>query len=169
MLRPKTSVYLLASMVLAVAALSACSSQYASEENLVRQFFRASGLRDSDRAALRRAIAVFTALKRAPKFTGLIRSKAVPRRRSEPRVTEALLGGRHRLLRFLSRDELDTRICRQADVRRHTAPAALEDNRHHVSGTSLRHRLLHLDSAGRVHAVNRNHHIVLVESRLVDG
>ena len=47
MLRPKTSVYLLASMVLAVAALSACSSPHASEENLVRQFFRASGLRDS--------------------------------------------------------------------------------------------------------------------------
>ena len=47
MLRPKTSVYLLASMVLAVAALSACSSPNASEENLVRQFFRASGLRDS--------------------------------------------------------------------------------------------------------------------------
>jgi hypothetical protein len=34
-------------MVLAVAALSACSSPNASEENLVRQFFRASGLRDS--------------------------------------------------------------------------------------------------------------------------
>jgi hypothetical protein len=34
-------------MVLSVAALSACSSPYASEENLVRQFFRASGLRDS--------------------------------------------------------------------------------------------------------------------------
>jgi len=47
MLRPKTSVYLLASMVLAAAALSACSSPHASEENLVRQFFRASGLRDS--------------------------------------------------------------------------------------------------------------------------
>ena len=47
MLRPKISVYLLAPMVLAVAALSACSSPNASEENLVRQFFRASGLRDS--------------------------------------------------------------------------------------------------------------------------
>jgi hypothetical protein len=47
MFRPRTSVYLLASLVLAVAALNACSSQYASEENLVRQFFRASGLRDS--------------------------------------------------------------------------------------------------------------------------
>ena len=47
MLRPKSSVYLLASMVLAAAALSACSSANASEENLVRQFFRASGLRDS--------------------------------------------------------------------------------------------------------------------------
>jgi hypothetical protein len=34
-------------MVLAVAALSACSSPHASEENLVRQFFRASGLRDT--------------------------------------------------------------------------------------------------------------------------
>jgi hypothetical protein len=34
-------------MVLAVAALNACSSPHASEENLVRQFFRASSLRDS--------------------------------------------------------------------------------------------------------------------------
>ena len=51
MLRPKTSVYLLAPMVLAVAALSACSSPNASEENLVRQFFRASGLRDSQTLA----------------------------------------------------------------------------------------------------------------------
>ena len=47
MLRPKSSVYLLASVVFAIAALSACSSPNASEENLVRQFFRASGLRDS--------------------------------------------------------------------------------------------------------------------------
>jgi hypothetical protein len=47
MFRPKTSVYLLASMILSVAALSGCSSPNASEENLVRQFFRASGLRDS--------------------------------------------------------------------------------------------------------------------------
>ncbi len=51
MLRPKTSVYGLAPMVLAVAALSACSSPNASEENLVRQFFRASGLRDSQTLA----------------------------------------------------------------------------------------------------------------------
>jgi hypothetical protein len=34
-------------MVLSVAALSACSSPNASEENLVRQFYRASSLRDS--------------------------------------------------------------------------------------------------------------------------
>lgn len=47
MFRPKTSVYLLASMVLSVAALSGCAGEYASEENLVRQFFRASSLRDS--------------------------------------------------------------------------------------------------------------------------
>ncbi len=51
MFRPKTSVYLLAPMVLAVAALSACSSPNAAEENLVRQFFRASGLRDSQTLA----------------------------------------------------------------------------------------------------------------------
>ncbi len=47
MLRPKTSVFVLASTALMVAALSACSSPNASEENLVRQFFRASGLRDN--------------------------------------------------------------------------------------------------------------------------
>ena len=47
MFRPKASVYVLASMVLMAAALSACSSANAAEENLVRQFFRASGLRDN--------------------------------------------------------------------------------------------------------------------------
>jgi hypothetical protein len=47
MFRPKASVYVLASMVLMAAALSACSSANANEENLVRQFFRASSLRDN--------------------------------------------------------------------------------------------------------------------------
>jgi hypothetical protein len=47
MFRPKPSVYVLASMVLMAAALSACSSANANEENLVRQFFRASSLRDN--------------------------------------------------------------------------------------------------------------------------
>ena len=47
MLRPKASLLVLAPIVLMAAAVSACSSQYASEENLVRQFFRASGLRDN--------------------------------------------------------------------------------------------------------------------------
>jgi hypothetical protein len=47
MLRPKARLFLLAPIVLVAAAVSACSSQYAAEENLVRQFFRASGLRDN--------------------------------------------------------------------------------------------------------------------------
>ena len=47
MFRPKGRRFVLASIVLVAAAVSACSSQYASEENLVRQFFRASGLRDN--------------------------------------------------------------------------------------------------------------------------
>jgi hypothetical protein len=51
MLRPKASVYLLAPMIVAVAALSACSSQHAQEQNLVRQYFRASGLRDNQTLA----------------------------------------------------------------------------------------------------------------------
>jgi hypothetical protein len=47
MLRPKARLFVLAPIVLVAAAVSACSSQYAAEENLVRQFFRASGLRDN--------------------------------------------------------------------------------------------------------------------------
>lgn len=86
MLRPKTSVYLLASMVLAVAALSACSSQYASEENLVRQFFRASGLRDSQ------TLANFATVSFDPKAEGTVNDfdvTAVSAERSEPlRVIE---------------------------------------------------------------------------------
>jgi hypothetical protein len=50
MFRPKVkSVYMLAPMFVAVAILSACSS--APEENLVRQFFRASSLRDNQTLA----------------------------------------------------------------------------------------------------------------------
>src|SRR5919106_5732957 len=86
MLRPKTSVYLLASMVLAVAALSACSSPHASEENLVRQFFRASGLRDSQ------TLSNFATVSFEPKTEGTVTDfevTAVSPERSEPlRVVE---------------------------------------------------------------------------------
>jgi hypothetical protein len=88
MLRPKTSVYLLAPMVLAVAALSACSSQYASEENLVRQFFRASGLRDSQTLA-NFATVSFDSKTEGTVGTGGFEVTAVSPERSEPmRVIE---------------------------------------------------------------------------------
>jgi hypothetical protein len=86
MLRPKTSVYLLAPMVLAVAALSACSSPNASEENLVRQFFRASGLRDSQ------TLSNFATVSFDPKTEGTVADfdvTAVSPERTEPlRVIE---------------------------------------------------------------------------------
>ena len=88
MLRPKISVYLLASMVLSVAALSACSSPNASEENLVRQFFRASGLRDSQ------TLANFATVSFEPKTEGTVGTgdfevTAVSPERTEPlRVIE---------------------------------------------------------------------------------
>lgn len=86
MLRPKTSVYLLAPMVLAVAALSACSSPNASEENLVRQFFRASGLRDSQ------TLSNFATVSFEPKTEGTVTDfevTAVSPERTEPlRVIE---------------------------------------------------------------------------------
>jgi len=86
MLRPKTSVYLLASMVLSVAALSACSSPNASEENLVRQFFRASGLRDGQ------TLANFATVSFEPKTEGTVSDfeiVSVSPERSEPmRVIE---------------------------------------------------------------------------------
>ena len=86
MFRPKTSVYLLASMVLAVAALSACSSPNASEENLVRQFFRASGLRDNQ------TLANFATVSFEPKTEGTVTDfevTAVSPERTEPlRVIE---------------------------------------------------------------------------------
>lgn len=86
MFRPKTSVYLLASMVLSVAALSACSSQYASEENLVRQFFRASSLRDSQ------TLSNFATVSFDPKSDGTVSDfevTAVSPERTEPlRVVE---------------------------------------------------------------------------------
>ena len=86
MLRPKTSVYLLAPMVLTVAALSACSSPNASEENLVRQFFRASGLRDSQ------TLSNFATVSFEPKTEGTVTDfevTAVSPERTEPlRVIE---------------------------------------------------------------------------------
>ena len=86
MFRPKTSVYLLAPMVLAVAALSACSSPNASEENLVRQFFRASGLRDNQ------TLSNFSTVSFDPKSEGTVADfevTAVSPERSEPlRVIE---------------------------------------------------------------------------------
>ena len=91
MFRPKTSVYLLASMVLAVAALSACSSPNASEENLVRQFFRASGLRDNQ------TLANFATVSFDPKTEGTVTDfevTAVSPERTEPlRVIELVQGG----------------------------------------------------------------------------
>lgn len=81
MFRPKTSVYLLAPMILAVAALSACSSPHAAEENLVRQFFRASGLRDSQ------TLSNFSTVSFEPKTEGTVADfdvTAVSPERSEP-------------------------------------------------------------------------------------
>jgi hypothetical protein len=79
-------VYLLASLVLAVATLSACSSEYASEENLVRQFFRASGLRDSQ------TLSNFATVSFEPKTEGTVADfevTAVSPERTEPlRVIE---------------------------------------------------------------------------------
>jgi hypothetical protein len=75
-------------MVLSVAALSACSSPNASEENLVRQFFRASGLRDSQ------TLANFATVSFDPKTEGTVGTgdfevTAVSPERSEPlRVVE---------------------------------------------------------------------------------
>lgn len=84
MFRPKASVYLLAPMVLV--ALSACSSQYAAEENLARQFFRASGLRDNQ------TLANFATVSFDPKSEGQVTDfdvTAVSPERTEPlRVIE---------------------------------------------------------------------------------
>jgi len=84
MFRPKASVYLLAPMVLV--ALSACSSQYAAEENLARQFFRASGLRDNQ------TLANFATVSFDPKAEGQVTDfdvTAVTPERTEPlRVIE---------------------------------------------------------------------------------
>ena len=66
MFRPKVSTYLLAPMIVAVAALSACSTPNAQEENLVRQYFRASGLRDNQ------TLANFAIVTFDPKVEGVV-------------------------------------------------------------------------------------------------
>jgi hypothetical protein len=68
-------------MIVAVAALSACSSQYAQEENLVRQYFRASGLRDNQ------TLANFAVVNFDPKTDGTVTDfdvTAVSPERTEP-------------------------------------------------------------------------------------
>jgi hypothetical protein len=86
MFRPKASVCLLAPVVLTAAALSACSSPNAAEENLVRQFFRASGLRDNQ------TLANFAIVSFDPKTDGTVSDfdvTAVTPERTEPlRVIE---------------------------------------------------------------------------------
>jgi hypothetical protein len=88
MFRPKTSVYLLAVLALSAVALSACSSANASEENLVRQFFRASALRDTG------TLSNFATVSFDPKTEGTVGTgefeiTAVSPERSEPlRVVE---------------------------------------------------------------------------------
>ncbi len=87
MLRPKASVYLLAPMIVAVAALSACSSQYAQEQNLVRQYFRASSLRDNQ------TLANFAVVSFDPKTEGTVTDfdvTTVTPERSEPLQVIAL-------------------------------------------------------------------------------
>ena len=81
MFRPKASVYLLAPMIVAVAALSACSSPNAQEENLVRQYFRASSLRDNQ------TLANFAAVNFDPKTEGVVTDfdvTSVSEERTEP-------------------------------------------------------------------------------------
>jgi hypothetical protein len=79
-------VYLLVSMLLAAAALTACSSPYAQEENIVRQYFRASGLRDNQ------TLANFAVVSFDPKSEGVVTDfdvTSVSEERSEPlRVIE---------------------------------------------------------------------------------
>ncbi len=81
MFRPKASVFLVLPMLVAVAALSGCSSPNAQEENIVRQYFRASGLRDNQ------TLANFALVSFDPKVEGVVTDfdvTAVSPERSEP-------------------------------------------------------------------------------------
>ena len=81
MFRPKVSTCLLVFMLAAVAAMSACSTPNAQEENLVRQYFRASGLRDNQ------TLANFAVVSFDPKVEGVVTDfeiTSVSPERSEP-------------------------------------------------------------------------------------
>ncbi len=81
MFRPKASGYLLLSMLVAAAASTACSSPNAQEENIVRQYFRASGLRDNQ------TLANFAVVSFDPKTEGAVTDfdvTSVSEERSEP-------------------------------------------------------------------------------------
>lgn len=86
MFRPKASVLFVLPVLVAVAALSGCSSPNAQEENIVKQYFRASGLRDNQ------TLANFALVSFDPKVEGTVTDfdvTAVSPERSEPlRVIE---------------------------------------------------------------------------------
>lgn len=86
MFRPKASVFFVLPVLVAVAALSGCSSPNAQEENIVKQYFRASGLRDNQ------TLANFALVSFDPKVEGVVTDfdvTAVSPERSEPlRVIE---------------------------------------------------------------------------------
>jgi len=86
MFRPKASVLFVLPVLVAVVALSGCSSPNAQEENIVKQYFRASGLRDNQ------TLANFALVSFDPKVEGTVTDfdvTAVSPERSEPlRVIE---------------------------------------------------------------------------------
>jgi len=81
MFRPKASVLFVLPVLVAVAALNGCSSPNAQEENIVKQYFRASGLRDNQ------TLANFAIVSFDPKVEGTVTDfdvTAVSPERSEP-------------------------------------------------------------------------------------
>ena len=81
MFRPKLSTFLLVPMIGAIVTLSACSNSRGQEENLVKQYFRASGLRDDQ------TLANFAVVTFDPKVQGVVTDfdiTSVSDERSEP-------------------------------------------------------------------------------------
>lgn len=81
MFRPKASVFFVLPVLVAIAALSGCSSPNAQEENIVKQYFRASGLRDNQ------TLANFAIVSFDPKVEGTVTDfdvTAVSPERTEP-------------------------------------------------------------------------------------
>src|SRR5687768_6477660 len=93
----------------------------------------------------------------------------IPCRRAEPRLAEPPLRLGERLASVFDRDQLARRILHQLERRRHPCPAALEDDRHRLTGFALPNDAVHIVDARVGIPRNRHDDVLALEASGVRG